>query len=54
MIIDGQVVVGETKSNDMLKTSDKGTTFAAQRLVEAACHVGANKIVLSTTKRSWE
>jgi len=53
LIIDGRITVGEAKSNNTLKTSDKGTTFAAERLVNAARHLRADQIVLATSKPSW-
>lgn len=53
LIIDGQIVVGEAKSNDQLKTSDKSTEAAAKRLVRCAQMLTADKIVLATSRDSW-
>jgi hypothetical protein len=53
LIVGGRIVVGEAKSNNQLKTGDKGTTQAAARLVRAACVMSADEIVLATSKRNW-
>jgi hypothetical protein len=46
VIIDGRVIIGEAKSNDMLAGGAKTNKKAAQRLVAAAQKLSADEIVL--------
>lgn len=52
LIIDGRIIVGEAKSNGILK-AEHGTQDAAKRLVEAAHILTADEIVLATSKERW-
>jgi hypothetical protein len=53
LILDGEVVTGEAKSNDQLKTAGRSTASEAKRLVQAAHLLSADKIVLATARAEW-
>lgn len=52
LIVDGRIIVGEAKSNGILK-AEHGTQEAAQRLVRAAQVLTADEVVLATSCRRW-
>ena len=52
-VIDGRIVVGEAKSVNTLKTSDKSVAQAAQRLADASVALTADAVVLATTHTEW-
>jgi hypothetical protein len=52
-IIDGEVVVGEAKSNSKLLTAKKSTDKAVKRFVGTARLLHPDRIVLATTKNKW-
>jgi hypothetical protein len=54
LVIDGQIVIGEAKSNDDIGTSNKGTRRAAEHLVQAAQLLTADQIVLATAQPRWK
>jgi hypothetical protein len=52
LVVDGSIIVGEAKSNGILKAGH-GTQEAAKRLVSAAQILTADKVVLATSKDHW-
>jgi hypothetical protein len=54
LVIDGQIVIGEAKSNDDIRTSNKGPRRAAEHLVQAAQLLTADQIVLATAQPRWK
>lgn len=53
MILDGEIVIGEAKSNSRLRAGRKGTAKAAQDLVRVAQLLSADQIVLATAMPAW-
>jgi hypothetical protein len=53
LILDGEIVTGEAKFNNQLKTADRGTAWEARRLGQAAHLLSADRIVLATAKAEW-
>jgi hypothetical protein len=53
LVVDGRIVVGEAKSNNTLKGEKYGTQASAARLVRAAQILGADEIVLATSRNAW-
>jgi len=53
VILDGEVVIGEAKSNSRLKAGGKGTSKAAKDLVRVAQLLSADQIVLATATPAW-
>jgi hypothetical protein len=53
VILDGEIVIGEAKSNSRLRAGRKGTAKAAQDLVRVAQLLSADQIVLATAMPAW-
>ncbi|MER7457653.1 hypothetical protein [Micromonospora sp. NPDC126480] len=52
LIVDGNIIVGEAKTNGTLR-AEHGTQKAAKRLVRAAQILTADQVVLATNRDSW-